>query len=155
MQLKFFTFPVLVASIEEDSVNKFLRSVKVLEIKRDLVTVGDNTYWSICVLYIPYSNNETPPGAIRGKTDYKELLTDEQFVRFCKLRKVRKRIAEDEAIPAFAVFTDQELSEISKIGEVHLDSLKKINGVGPKKIEKYGIRFCELINNLVEHEEGG
>lgn len=155
MQLKFFTFPVLSASMEEDGVNKFLRSVKVLEIKRELVIVGDNTYWSLCVLYLPYSNSETPAGAMRGRADYKELLTEEQFARFCKYRKVRKKIADDEAVPAFAIFTDQELSEISKIAEVNSASLQKINGVGSKKIEKYGVRFCELINNIDENEEGG
>lgn len=154
MQLKFYTFPVLSASVEEEAVNKFLRSVKVLEIKRELVLVGDNTFWSRCILYIPNANGDIQAGAMRGKTDYKDILTEEQFVRFCQFRKARKIIADEEAIPAFAVFTDYELSEISKMLEINVSSLKKISGIGSKKIEKYGVRFCELIKTHAD-EEGG
>lgn len=155
MQLKFFTIPILSASNEEETINKFLRSVKVLEIKRDLVIVGENAYWTICILYILYGNSETRPLIQRGKIDYKDILTDEQFKRFCQLRKVRKQISEEDAVPAFAVFTDMELSEISKLEEINCGSIKQINGIGIKKLEKYGLRFCELINQIVHNEEGG
>lgn len=155
MQLKFFTIPILSAISEEETINKFLRSVKVLEIKRDLVVVGENAYWSICILYILYGGGETSPVMQRGKVDYKEILTEEQFKKFCQLRKVRKQISEDDAVPAFAVFTDMELSEISKLEDINCSTIKQIYGIGIKKIEKYGMKFCELINHVVHNEEGG
>ncbi len=153
MQLKFFTLPILSVESEEEVVNKFLRSVKVLEIKRELVEVGDNAYWTLCVLYLLYGNSETNPGTPRGKIDYKNRLTEEQFKKFCQLRKVRKQISEDDAVPAYAVFTDLELSEISKLEEINCGTLKRINGIGVKKLEKYGLRFCELIDQAVLNEE--
>lgn len=154
MQLKFFTFSILSASAEEEIVNKFLRTVKVLEIKKDLVVMGDNAYWTICVLYLLYGNSEASPVMQRGKIDYKDILSDEQFKKFCQLRKVRKQISEDDAVPAFAVFTDMELSEISKLDDINCSTLKGINGIGIKKLEKYGQRFCELINQNVNEESG-
>lgn len=154
MQLKFFTFPVLNASNEEESLNKFLRSVKVPEIKRELVMAGDNAYWAICVLYLSINNNESNSSAARAKTDYKELLSDIEFKKFCYFRKIRKQIADSDAVPAFAVFTDHELSEIAKLEDINSSTLKKINGIGVKKIEKYGLKFCTLINEMTENEEG-
>lgn len=153
MQLKLFTIPILGIDNEEELVNKFLRSVKVLEIKREIVQVDSNAYWAMCVLYLPFGNAETIPGAPRGKIDYKDLLTEEQFKKFCLLRKIRKRLADDDAVPAFAVFTDQELSEISKLDNIKTSELKHITGIGAKKIEKYGERFCELVNQPIENEE--
>lgn len=155
MQLKFFTFPVLSVEKHEELINKFLRSVKILEIKRELIYCGENAYWSICVLYLSNSNIDGTQSASRGKVDYKEVLNEEQFKKFCQLRKVRKQIADEDAVPAFAVFTDQELSEVSKLSEINCAGLKRINGVGNKKIEKYGYRFCEMAQKLVENEEGG
>lgn len=153
MQLKFFTIPILGIENEEESVNKFLRSVKILEVKREIVQVDNNAYWAICVLYLPFGKAETIPGSPRGKIDYKDLLTEEQFKKFCLLRKVRKRLADDDAVPAFAVFTDQELSEISKLEKITTVELNQINGIGVKKLDKYGERFCELVNQPMVNEE--
>lgn len=152
MQLKFFTIPVLLVENEEDIVNKFLRSVRVLEIKRELICLKENAYWAISVLFLPH-NNEPALIVPKGKVDYKDLLSDEQFSKFCEFRKVRKRIADEEALPAFAIFTDYELAEISKLEEISVQNLKQIKGIGNKKIEKFGNRFCELISSSSENEE--
>lgn len=82
------------------------------------------------------------------KIDYKEVLDENTFNKFSKLREFRKKIANDEAIPAFAVFTDKELSEISKLSEYTESNLKKIKGIGEKKCEKYGKRIIAMINEV-------
>lgn len=152
MQLKIFTIPIFHETDEEESLNKFLRSIKVLEIKRELVTIGDTACWTVCVLYLTQNNGELQSVATKGKVDYKNVLTDSEFKRFCQLRKVRKQLAEADAVPAFAVFTDSELSEISRMDEVTVTSLNRINGVGVKRMEKYGNKFCDLFSSMSQDE---
>lgn len=155
MQLKFFTIPILPGADEEDKLNKFLRSVRVLEIKRELVSFGDSAYWAVCVLYLPQKTADVPVSNVKEKVDYKSLLSEEEFKRFCQLRKIRKQLAENDAVPAFAVFTDYELSEISRMEEITLTGLKTVNGIGVKKIDKYGSQFCELVASIAQNETEG
>ena len=55
----------------------------------------------------------------------------------------RKQIANDEQIPAFAAFTDKELSEIVKLDEITENKMLSIKGIGKKKVEKYGKDFIK------------
>ncbi|MDE7388446.1 MAG: HRDC domain-containing protein [Muribaculaceae bacterium] len=154
MQLKFFTIPIICGEDHEDSLNRFLRSVRVLEIKRELVSVADAAYWAVCVLFLANNQSDHNASAVKGKVDYKTLLSDGEFKKFCMLRKVRKQLADADAVPAFAVFTDSELSEISRLDEVSMTSLKRINGVGNKKLEKYGDKFCSVLSSMIQGETG-
>lgn len=155
MQIKFFTIPVIAEDAYSEEVNKFLRSVKVLEVNKDIVTIGKNVYWAICVTYFPQHNMEEKSDLLhKGKIDYKNTLSNEVFQRFCMLRKIRKQLADEDAVPAFAVFTDSELSDIAKSNEVSVSVLKSIKGIGPKKIEKYGEKLCDLFSKSGLDEEG-
>lgn len=60
------------------------------------------------------------------------MLDEEHFKVFSMLRKCRKAIADEDAIPAFAVFLDSELAEITKLEEINVKTLSKIDGVGKK-----------------------
>lgn len=154
MQLKFFNVP-LFSETDEDAINRFLRSVRVLEIKRELIVLKESAYWAICVTYLPGLNNESGQTQAKGKVDYKNVLSETEFKKFCLLRKIRKQLAESDAVPAFAVFTDAELADISRLEVVSISGLKSVNGIGEKKIEKYGDRFCEMIVSLEGNEESG
>lgn len=156
MQLKFFTIPVFSFNSVSDELNKFLRTVKVLEIKKELVIDSTGSFWTICVTYLPilngeYSNN-TSSNPIKEKVDYKNLLSDIEFDRFCKLRKIRKNLADSDSVPAFAVFTDAELAEISRIEDLTINKIKQIKGIGIKRVEKYGIQVCEIFAGLSSDE---
>ena len=154
MQLKFFTIPIVCNTIEEELLNKFLRSVKVLELKKELVRIDNSAFWAVCVLYLPGSNGDAGLTSAKGKVDYKNLLSESEFAKFCQFRKIRKHLADLDAVPAYAVFTDSELSEISRLDNVSVSSLKTVNGIGIKKLEKYGAKFCELFAQMIQNEEG-
>lgn len=153
MQLKFFTIPLYAGEAEAD-LNKFLRSVKVIDIRRELVMTSESACWSICVLYMPHAG--THPAAEfsasaqaktfsgKGRIDYREVLPPEEFALFSELRNIRKQIAEADSVPPYVVFTDAELAEIVRAHECTPQSLIKIKGIGANKVEKYGIRFCEM-----------
>ncbi len=61
------------------------------------------------------------------------------------LRVLRKEIADDLNLPAFAVFSDKTLAELAYYLPMELTDLYHISGFGKVKIESYGNRFIEKI----------
>ena len=49
-------------------------------------------------------------------------------------------------LPAYAVFTDAELSGIAKLPVIDKLSIQSVKGIGEKKIEKYGNIIAEMFN---------
>ena len=84
----------------------------------------------------------TPFGAYqREKIDYMKVLPPEVFTRFSELRKRRKAIAEADGVKPFVVMTAAQLAKVAEIEKPTLADLKKIDGVGEAKAEKYGKRL--------------
>ena len=94
--------------------------------------------WSFCITYLEEGFTKSKG---KAKVDYKEVLDAESFDRFSQMRVIRKKIAQEEAIPAYAVFTDAELGALAKVEELSFAKMKTIKGIGEKKIEKYGKHF--------------
>lgn len=142
MQIKIFTIPVVADDRDVEELNLFFRSHKIIDVRRELTQANDNNCWTFCITYLPGATLPTaankPDGQRSGKVDYKEVLDTETFERFARMRKMRKEISESEAIPAYAVFTDAELSEIAKLEVLDTAHMLKIPGIGKKKVEKYG-----------------
>ena len=147
MQFKIFTIPLLDDGQIIEDMNRFLRGNKVVNVDKQLITLnGGEAYWSFCVQYIGNAvaiNKEEFER--KGKVDYKNELSETTFTVFSRLRAYRKKIAEDEAIPAYAVFTDAELAEIARLGEITEKNMLSINGIGSKKMEKYGKQLCRML----------
>ncbi len=70
---------------------------------------------------------------------------------FAKLRKLRKSIADEENIPPFVVFNDATLIEMAEQCPVRANDLLLINGVGERKLDRFGDAFMALIR---EHLTG-
>ena len=56
--------------------------------------------------------------ASKEKVDYKLVLSEADFSLFSRLREIRKQIAIADAVPAYAVFTDEELAGIPFLVQV-------------------------------------
>lgn len=146
MQIRLFSVPLFGGEEEIEELNKFLRGNKVVDISKSLVQQGDVAYWSFCVTYllgVP-PKVQQPQGERKEKVDYRNVLDGPTFGRFAVLRTIRKRLAEEDAVPAFAVFTDAELAEIAKLDEITPKRMLAINGLGEKRVEKYGEPMCRL-----------
>lgn len=145
MQVKLFTIPLFDNEAELNEMNGFLRAQKVLTIDKQFVSVGENAYWSFCITYLQLSKQSTMAqnAQRQNKIDYKEVLDVATFAVFSTLRTIRKQIAENEAVPAYAVFTDSELAEIAKLENIDVAHLQSIQGIGQKKAEKYGQVLCD------------
>lgn len=90
--------------------NGFPRSRWVLSVDRRWVEEGSSSFWSFCVNYLEASSAATGDGrqsVQRGKVDYKEVLSPEEFAVFARLREVRMEIAAAEAVPVNTVFFQQ------------------------------------------------
>jgi superfamily II DNA helicase RecQ len=138
MQVQLFTIPILSGEKLLDEMNLFLRSHKVLQTERQLIVLGSNAYWCFFISYI--ASGYFMAGE-KQKVDYKEVLDENTFKKFSSMRELRKKIAFDESIPAYAVFTDEELATMAKMEEVTIDGMRKVKGIGDKKVEKYGRFF--------------
>ncbi|WP_027251499.1 ATP-dependent DNA helicase RecQ [Photobacterium halotolerans] len=64
---------------------------------------------------------------------------------FSKLRMVRKAIADEESLPPYVVFNDASLMEMAERLPTSEGELLAVNGVGQRKLEKYGKVFLSVI----------
>jgi superfamily II DNA helicase RecQ len=123
MQIKIFTIPITDNGIVQEEMNKFLRGHKVLEVTQEFYQSQSGAAWCFSVKYI-----ETPASYAqntrKAKIDYRDELDEATFNIFAKLRQNRKTIAEENGIPAYAVFTDAELAEIAKLSEITAAKIK-------------------------------
>jgi ATP-dependent DNA helicase RecQ len=68
------------------------------------------------------------------------------------LKTVRSRIAREEQVPAYIVFSDRTLAELAVRRPRSLSAFQDVRGVGPMKLERYGARFLAAIAELDETE---
>lgn len=66
---------------------------------------------------------------------------------FARLRFLRKQIADKENIPPFVVFNDATLQEMAEFRPTTPEALLQINGVGERKLERFGDPFLNLIRS--------
>lgn len=151
IQINIFTLPLAPSLQQTEDLNHFLRSHKIIDIRKEMAIVDGNSVWTFCVSYMQESTSISPI-AKNAKTDYKELLDEATFDVFSRLRKIRKSIADEEAVPAYAIFTDAELAELAKLKTLSLEAMQSIPGIGKKKIEKYANRLIKDMNGEKNEE---
>lgn len=64
---------------------------------------------------------------------------------FDALRELRLKIAREEGVPPYVVFSDRSLQEMALYFPQTKEDFSRINGVGPVKWVKYGEKFLEVI----------
>ena len=145
MQFKTFMVPAGDPGEMEQELNRFLRSHRVIEVAQQLVTDGGGPRWCFCVKYLEGTRSGGAVGARETRVDYKEVLDEKTFAVFAELRAIRKAVSQDEGIPAFAVFTDEQLAAMAKLERLDAETLKTVPGVGAGKVERYAPRFMAAL----------
>jgi len=64
---------------------------------------------------------------------------------FDRLRDLRRRLAQHRGVPAYVIFNDATLLEMASVRPMTEADLLAISGVGPKKLERYGTAFLEVL----------
>jgi ATP-dependent DNA helicase RecQ len=72
---------------------------------------------------------------------------------FAKLRKLRKAIADEENIPPYVVFNDATLIEMAEQTPITASEMLSVNGVGMRKLERFGKEFMALIRSHVDGDD--
>ncbi len=68
---------------------------------------------------------------------------------FEALRELRREIASKDGVPPYIVFSDKTIKEMASVLPLDEESFLAINGVGEKKLERYGKQFLEKIRSMV------
>lgn len=138
-----------------EHLNRFLRSHRVLAVRNEWVSEGEDSFWAFCIDYLEGSLSKSSAGQGRSRVDYKELLPPEQFEVFARLRELRKEMAEREGVPVFNLFTNEQLAEMVKRGCRTRSALEKIDGIGESRLGKYGDRFLDELSKLCRQKNTG
>ena len=72
---------------------------------------------------------------------------------FLKLKNLRQSLADQAHIPPFMVFPNKSLKEMSYFRPCDLQNFKNIDGVGERKLKKYGEVFTSAIKKFCEENE--
>jgi ATP-dependent DNA helicase RecQ len=70
-------------------------------------------------------------------------LSDAERALFESLRALRRKIADELAVPAFVVFADSTLQEMCRVRPSSKAALINVRGVGQRKVEQFGERILE------------
>jgi len=155
LQVRIFNIPVSDDGTLTNAMNSFLSNHRVLEIEQHFYNGVEGFCWSFCVRYLNTLSGTKTQQQIKPKVDYKLVLTEPEFAVFSKLRECRKEIAANDSVPAYAVFTDEELSGIAKLPVLEAEKLISIKGIGDKKVEKYGHQLINMYKSKIEKDEKG
>ncbi len=157
MQYRFFDIPAADAEQAEQDLNRFVRGHRVVSVQRELVREAGGAYWALCVEYLEGAGGSGAGKAGgRPRVDYKEVLSEEDFALYSRLRERRRELAEKEAVPVYAVCTNEQLAEMVKRRAAGAAGLREIDGFGEAKAAKYGASFLEILAPAGEtHAENG
>ena len=67
---------------------------------------------------------------------------------FDELRALRRRLADEQSVPAFVVFSDATLKAMASARPTDRQAMLRVSGVGPAKLAQYGEAFLAVIQGF-------
>ncbi|AOS85055.1 ATP-dependent DNA helicase RecQ [Chlorobaculum limnaeum] len=77
-----------------------------------------------------------------------EALPQDAKQLFEELRKVRKRLADEQGVPPYVVFSDKTLAELSVLKPTTCDEMLAVSGIGEVKLDRYAGPFLRVIGEF-------
>jgi len=130
-----------------DELNQFLKSHRIVNVEKRLVDGERGTGWVFLIEYgdpVKRGNSGNSP-----RVDYREVLSEQEFASFDRLRRLRKEIAEQQGVPVYAVFTNEQLAAMVKKPPSSVKDIGSIVGVGEARVKQYGEAFLTLLRELL------
>jgi superfamily II DNA helicase RecQ len=107
MKYQFCSVPAWMPAEEEEAVNRFCAEHRVVSVDKHLIQDRERSYWAFCMYYLAKQAGSL--STRKSRVDYREVLSNEEFALFAKLRDLRKTLAEQEGAPVYAIFTNEHL----------------------------------------------
>ncbi len=149
MPFEFIQIPANGQGSAKEELNKLLRGGRIASVRKEFVSNGEDSFWAFCIEFLDGAlGMDKGRGASGPKVDYKEVLNVEDFAVFARLRDLRKAISEKEAIPAYSIFTNEQLAAMVTGKVDTLTAMSAIPGVGAARIDKYGAAFLAALKNV-------
>ena len=83
--------------------------------------------------------------AAKRRPAVKAMVSEEDAPLLSALKAKRRALAEQASVPAYIIFPDRTLIEMAESRPETLDDMARINGIGAKKLERYGDAFLSVI----------
>ncbi|MEA3451119.1 MAG: HRDC domain-containing protein, partial [Bacteroidota bacterium] len=144
MQIKIFIISIIDCVDEEENLNKFLSSHKIVNVKQEFVSNEQGDYLIFIVRYMAHNSGEKSSRYKKPKKDYREILEPSVYAAFTLLRECRKEISFEEGLPVYSIFLNDELAKIADLKEINFSEAKKIKGIGEKKAKDYLEKLLQL-----------
>ena len=95
----------------------------------------------------PQGGSKAKGGRSRNqkRVDPRDDLNPEDHGLYDKLRAWRRGRAEVDGIPVYVVCNNQHLAEIARQRPINFDALRRIEGIGEKKVQRYGRDILQLV----------
>lgn len=144
IRYQLFQYP-LPAPPDLADLNAWLSTHRVVSVQHHVVTTGQGSLLVFLVQTAMGAPEAGPGQPAGGRVDYKEVLGEADFALFSRLREERKRIAQTEGLPVFAVFTNEQLAEMVTRKAATIAELLAIPGIGRGRIEKYAEVLLQIL----------
>lgn len=146
MKYKLITIEALHPERGEQELNSFLGSHKIISVEKKCCQTKQQLYWTFAICYegAGYKGGEKK----RGTIDYKEVLSEDDFTKYARLRELRNDLAKEYAKPPYAIFTNEQLARMVVDKVSSSSALAKIDGIGKARLEQYSEKFLPLLSKL-------
>lgn len=149
MRFRFFTIPAFDPNAAQDALNAFCAQRSIVASDRHFVDRGVDSFWAVCLSWVEGAAPAFPPQGKRERVDYREVLGEADFAVYSELRRLRKQLAEREGVPAYAIFTNEQLAAMVQRRVVSAQALGAIEGVGEARVDKFGEVFLATLARLL------
>jgi len=158
VQIRIFTlaFSPRLGGFDDEPVRGFLADKQVHSLENWHFVHEGVPYWSVLVSY-SMKVEDVPPTSQGARPkpaeNWRKQLKDTDWPLFNALREWRKRRADEDGIPAYLVFTNEQLTRIVLDNVNSLSALGRITGVGPSRVEKYGKDVLSILDGRTTGDE--
>ena len=151
MPFRIFLIPVLYSDEATEELNAFIAGHRVAHIERKWIDQGTQSAYVFCVEYVlasPTRDGNPRSQLSRNRIDYKTILSPNEFTIFSLLRELRKELSQQEGVPVFALFSNEQLAQMIQRRCASKADLLGIEGIGEAKVEKYSEKLLATLSKF-------
>jgi len=150
LQIKSFILPVHTDTSIENEINNFLKSHKVIKMRKEFLNNSENACWCLLVEYVlDEKENSKQSKGFKNIIDYKEVLSPDDFSVYAKIREWRKETADKNGVQLYTILNNEQMARIAQEKITKLDKLKEMSGIGEQRIKKYGKDIIDLMKKII------